>query len=731
LPQDLQCQIRDYSGHLITVAKMQRSSDSKKYQLHVQLPSGYYEIDVIDLKQRIGLISLTPYQRNIDDFYGLETLIARKDSVRIKAILALLTRSGIRHIREFHSWKWEERREGEWSENTEKIYKLAFLAGIKVTFFLIEPPDWIKTAAPRQRFATELLKLDGTIKAILLRRGFAMDGLQIDNEPEGNNPGDAVMASILAASWFMTEHHAGIPLVGPGFAGWNNNSELIRPYLENGYLDNIDIFAFHTYKSPETAVDDIAFYRELMSNHPKSGLPIWITESGKPWPRGSNSDMVGKTRPYFLEDLASARDITMKGVEFKAAGAARYYPFSYQFFTENDNNFGMRDYYESPLRSLAGYFYSITALGGKQYIGDLKTNPENVKISRIFSDGNDNVAVLYTGNLRAHTIDLAKVPVKAVTGIDGRMIPISAEKKITIFGGMCYVWLAEVNMQDLLNSNTSAMKYLKQAKSYQFIPRRPNPVIYRYQNWRRDQKDRYFYFGSPEKLAFTIFNFSNRVETTLPSVILPAGGIAENLPKPISLAPRSAVETELSLDTDKCEIPEQAVRLIDKLQVASPLYLPFIDIDRLKVASFNLNDWRKWSKNSNGTMTISYDEQSKAICFRVTFGIYGGWIFPCYVLQLPQENLGRVMAVSFDIRANKTDGTPASLNCPGVMLRLRDNTTKLAFIRPTPTEKWSRCVVFLPPEMQAKDALEFRIGMVCYSQTLEYMVRNIKLYIRE
>lgn len=49
-------------------------------------------------------------------------------------------------------------------------------------------------------------------------------------------------------------------------------------------------------------------------------MPLWLTESGRPWKQGPD-------RPPIDQDQTSALDITMKGIESQACGIARYFPF--------------------------------------------------------------------------------------------------------------------------------------------------------------------------------------------------------------------------------------------------------------------------------------------------------------------------------------------------------------------------------------------------------------------
>jgi hypothetical protein len=49
-------------------------------------------------------------------------------------------------------------------------------------------------------------------------------------------------------------------------------------------------------------------FREWLTEHKHDAMPLWLTECGRPWPRGTD-------RPAAEPDQESALDITMKAVE--------------------------------------------------------------------------------------------------------------------------------------------------------------------------------------------------------------------------------------------------------------------------------------------------------------------------------------------------------------------------------------------------------------------------------
>ena len=131
----------------------------------------------------------------------------------------------------------------------------------------------------------------------------------------------------------------------------------------------------------------------------------------------------------------------MKGVEARACGVARYFPFVYPFYQENTSNFGMTDRRGTPLRSFACYAQMIRVLAHKHFLGDLRQKPPEVSRARVFGDDRESVLILYTKN--KVTLDPAPsgLHIKRIEGMDGRSLTPASSGAIPIPDGLSYVWL--------------------------------------------------------------------------------------------------------------------------------------------------------------------------------------------------------------------------------------------------------------------------------------------------
>ena len=250
-----------------------------------------------------------------------------------------------------------------------------------------------------------------------------------------------------------------------------------RPFLDTaaecGMLDCVDVASFHTYDRAARMQELVGKYRDWLAAHGRPDMPLWITESGRPWKKGPS-------RPPADQDAASALDITRKAIEVRACGVARYFAFVYPFYEENENNFGMLDRWGTPLRSFAAYAQAARALGGKQYLGDLRLG-ESAPAARVFGDQRETVAVLTAGTNAPQTAVVGDLPVLRAEALDGRRIQVNGAGEIPLTDGLAYVWFARASVAQRLDTQTEAMRLWQLGQTPP--PRResPSPIILRWQ----------------------------------------------------------------------------------------------------------------------------------------------------------------------------------------------------------------------------------------------------------
>jgi len=729
--------IRDYFDRKIGAGVLRERNGV--FETTLKLKQGFYELDFGT--QRAGIVVLPRHTGKTDPFFGIETLLYNQPEKIIRSEMDILNRSGIGIIREFQNWSHQEPEPGRWDLRTEEIYPIAAEKGIGITTFLSVAPAW--TGANTKKgtieyipYPRDLTKLEPSLPVMLKRRAPALKNFQIENEPDLKKiPGDSYLPLLAACSWILQKNKIELPVVIAAYSSYHMAEDMFQPYFAGGILDYGDIFAFHTYTQPEKLMELIRFYRGRMAGHAKAAMPIWITESGKPWSRGIENPQAsyggpnGKLRALPDEDMLSARWITMKGIEAKAGGVACYFPFAMRFFREGVNNFAMMDFYWTPHRSMATYLFSIQALSGKEYVGDWQACPKEIAISRVFSDGKRSMLVLYAADDAEQSVNLSGLPFEALYAADGSALAADSGGNVRFSGGLLYAEAAADRFRGQINADTDAMKMLNLSRGDKPVPRKSNAVIYQFAYWNETQRDAVRYFSAPNRLEFQLFNLDDKPRTTEPVLILPSGGkvLSVDLTGKIILEPNSFRTLTYQLDMSGVLTPERTIVLRDKMDVGNPLLLQFLDPNTVNTRTYGLNLASRWKANSSGEMTIREDAEESAIHFHVEWKTdVKHWVYPEYVLG-PTESLDGLQAISFEIKARQDKGNQ-HYHHAGV--QLADNENRWSMTRfDSPGEQWETRTITLPQDCRP-GIDRIRIGMGPAGNSLDYFVRNIRLYFK-
>lgn len=465
--------ITDYWGN--EAAAGEATTDGQGVvEVTVKLPQGFYEVALPALNHRSGVVVLQEHAGPVDPFFCIDSALSwleKRDDVR-DGLARVLKRTGVGQSRERLRWgavnTGKDRWDWEGGCNFEMLRRTFARHGVKVLEMFHDSPKWLGRTDDNP-YPTDLLQAARSLGELGRRWANTWGGFEIWNEPDvqfgAYLPADQYVPIAKAAAWGHRECKPAVPLVGGVFTDIAPD-EYRRACAENGLLDQVDVISFHTYAQAMTVQDMVARYRTWLKAYGKEAMPLWITESGRPWPKGA-------PRPATKEDAVSALDIVMKAVESKACGVASYFPFVYVYYEENQHNFGMMGREVSPLRSMAAYAQMVAALSGKAYVGDLNVSDPAVKRARAFGGTGGTVVVLFTGQVDKDASVKLSVPARRIEGIDGRVLRAGNEGSVLIPDGLAYVWLDGTAPADAVLKNTPAAGLY--AVSRQPPPSRPAP----------------------------------------------------------------------------------------------------------------------------------------------------------------------------------------------------------------------------------------------------------------
>lgn len=645
--------VRDYTEKQISTGRAERVG-ADVLRTSLRLAAGFYEIEFPATGQRFGLVAL-PAQASSDPFFcidGALSWLVRDDAVR-EGLVRAAQRGGIRMVRERLSWgavhPAEKRWDWEGPVHFDTLRRTYAKHGVEVLEMAHDAPRWMGRSGV---YPDNLVQAARSWQGLAAHWRPTWGASEVWNEPDisfgGNVPADQYVPLVKAIAYGLSEGQYDVPLVGGVMA--HCNREFLDTAAENGLLDCIDAFSFHTYGRAMEMEGLVGRYREWLQAHGHPSMPLWLTECGRPWKKGPE-------RPPFDQDAESALDIAMKAIESRACGIARYFAFVYPFYEENQNNFGMMDKRGTPLRSFAAYAQLVRALAGKRYLGDLRHEDKSILRARVFGDEQQALAVLYTGRCDPKAgVKAGAAPVR-LEGIDGRPLAPAAGGAIPVPDGLTYAWLDPGKCQEALVRETPAMRlYAPKAAPVQRLKPSPIAMRYRYDTASVEPTaEGYRIKAVPSKtlpLAVRLFNLSNTPQRVRIGLSLPGGKDAKVVGEMRDLALRPRSSGDVAWEADFTGL--FANRNVVEATVAVSGATSGPGANRLAMTFFGeasvvetlqryghwvrlpIQELSRWTPNVPGHGKMTMDSTPEAAWrLQVKFGEGDRWVYP--FLELPDN----------------------------------------------------------------------------------------------
>jgi len=476
-PQPLAYTVRDFQDRELQTGTSQRV-EARTLAVTLTLAQGYYELEFSGVPTRFGIVALPPPGPSPDPFFCIDSALSwlvRDNDLR-PGLIRNLRRSGIAMSRERLNWSEIQavRARFDWDGRSgyDTVRNLHAQQQVPVLEMFHAPTPWSGTVG---KYPDDLLGTAESWREITRRWHGTWGALEVWNEPDiffGDlQPADQYAALVKTLAYAAAQESPATTLVGGVMAHYH------RPFLDTaaacGMLDCVDVASFHTYDRAPRMQELVGQYRDWLAAHGRPDMPLWITESGRPWKKGPS-------RPPADQDATSALDITRKAIEVRACGVARYFAFVYPFYEENDNNFGMLDRGGTPLRSFAAYAQAARSLGGKRYLGDLRLS-ESAPAARVFGDDREAVAVLTAEAEAPPAVSLGDWPVLRAEGLDGRSLDVGGAREIPLADGLAYVWLERSAVTGRLEAQTEAMRLWQLGQAEPRCRQPPSPLVLRWQ----------------------------------------------------------------------------------------------------------------------------------------------------------------------------------------------------------------------------------------------------------
>jgi hypothetical protein len=663
-PRATQYTLHDYRDQVLSTGTAQ-PAEGGLLQATLTLREGYYEIEFPESRQRFGVMAVAAYEGQVDLFFAIDAAMSwlvSDDDIR-EGLVKILARAGVGMSRERLRWSdvgrpadtfdWDGHRR---YETLRHVYREN---AVEVLEMFHDAPGWLGRVG---KYPEDLVTAASQWQQIARRWRPTWGALEVWNEPEimfgDYQPADQYVPLVRTISYQLQQAGIDVPVVGGVFAHYQQR--YLDTAAANGFLDAVDVVSFHTYGRAPQMETLVGNYRQWLAGCDREAIPLWITECGRPWSRGTG-------RPPVAEDAESALDITMKAVEARCCGIARHFPFVYPYYEERESNFGMMGRRATPLRAMAAYVQLVDQLAHKQYLGDLRVDAPGLTRARVFAGDQHAVAVLYTGKVDADAavqLDLPSAAIRSIQGIDGRPLEPSQGREAPIPDGLTYRELDREVLTERLVTDTPAMRLWKAGRREAPRPAPLAPVLLRFTADAAAMKPEVEGYRvrseavSRLPLRVKLFNLDGKehqVKLSLPDDVHPIDGSPG---QSATVPPGASAEVVWQVDLGSAFTADDrtTVRInatSDDPRRLPPLVLDFFGGARLdqiaarypRKTRLPIDQSNRWTAQAgaDGKVSIATTEEA-AWQMRVEFGEGDRWAYPRFELP-PEIDLGRAEAL--------------------------------------------------------------------------------------
>ena len=184
-----------------------------------------------------------------------------------------------------------------------------------------------------------------------------------------------------------------------------DNSSYNHLLFQNGVMDYLDIYNYHTHLTYEAQEDTLPvpmkdrmrMYKLLADLYGIGDKTIWQTESGI---RQKISDNSGLTA---LQEKAQAQHIVPAYLEAVAAGIDKYFMFIGVPYIEGGADFGVFDANNEPRPAYAAWAVMTKLLEGTSYLGEVHSLPDGAK-GYALEDDSRVIEVLWSSEMINYTV---------------------------------------------------------------------------------------------------------------------------------------------------------------------------------------------------------------------------------------------------------------------------------------------------------------------------------------
>ncbi len=723
------------------------------------LPPGYYTLTVSGTAPAAFAVVADPAARKNrpDPFFALDTaqswLVPNKPELQ-RGIAGLVRLAGITRVRDRLGWNnvnpAPDRYEwGAYLTNAE----LLAARGIEIVTFYARSPDYVRTTSPR--LPDDLAATWRFARAASETFRGKIDVWEFWNEPDIHYAPEPVWEFAASLKAAALGHRAGNPggAVLPGAVCNMVRTGYDYGLYANGIADYTEAVNFHTYAGLVRYPKIFGEMREFMSRAGLAGRALWVTENGTNL-EGTVEKNSGHTPE---QELIVAEFLPKSQILLMNEGVARSYFFVFPPFKERE---GRKDWgllrQDYSVKITYAALANLTAeLGAAELEGELKAG-EGVRAFLFRQpDGSQTLvfwsisqvdraynSIVYDGDLGKRPLSLA-VPaglyrLTDLTGMEEQVASLTGTLALTATRFPAYLsGLAGLKPE---KPPFPAGKLISPSPSASEDP----SVVLKVRLNRDDFKITNLkslanLAGETGRLVCEAWNLSP--EPKRGSIVI-RGAKTAGLPEHLELPPfgRAMLELTVTPETPP-EGAQQELRfggVFNGKQISEsviPVYLHRLAFRNTREIRLDAERPERWRRNDSAlTSKIAFDPVEQALRFDADWGDRYAWIYPEYILNLPEESFGKGVMLAFDIKSVQ-DKPENDFDYTYLMLVAGDAKEhgKAEYVEYTrPLTEWQSCYVpFHAVKMPLENVRMIRLGMNPKGSKITYWIRNLRLYIRE
>ena len=734
------------------------------------LPDGYYILTVESPEAAFdGFRSFAVVpdpatrRRNPDTFFAMDSAqswLARPDSANVRhpgdayeLVSEVIRRGGIDVVRERMSWAECEAVPGKFDWKQYKLNAdLLSRRGVGISGMYHNAPRWAKTNTTHlpgdlvavYRFAR---------KAAETFKGQMTDWEFWNEQDIGFAPESAWdYASALKAAYLgFKAADPALPVAIGGYA-MTPIAEYADVVMANGAKDYFDIFNIHAYRPISSYAQIMEDIRNYLKRHDIADRPVWFTENG------TDSEGSGRIPSYIAglkahspEQVLLVAELLPKiMIHMQSLGVDRDFFFVLPPYSERDGNkdWGLmrRDFTVKP-----GYVAFSTLshqLGDAEYLGTValadgvsgflyrrpdgsqslvywSVSPletESNRPDRKFDDLLERPFRLAAAPGSYRGIELFGTPFEVKTS--GNTLELTATRLPAILTGLSGL-KPTVPFRRLSRPGTAESGY---DRSIVFRTELSKDFVLSGGKSSVDVKK------DDAAFKLQIFNLSDRAKR---GTLALSGGRFGGVPAEVTVPPFGKTELNLTFTPELDKEFRGALRVGGTFdgKPASELVAPVRVVGKLldgsrKVDLVGMSDPVNFRHNSSGRQTITYDPEAQGLKFHTLFPPnVDRWVYPEYMLQLPQESLKDALGIAFEVKVSAPKQVKQMLLMT-VLGKEKEHGESINLNVVAPTAQWEERIVQFPDSLDPDRIRQLRLGLNSLVDDITYWVRNVRILYR-